>query len=114
LSQRPNDAVPLKRRLPNAVTLTLTLLIVGAIVLGAAIRRGEVVPPTLDLELGIVRIVAYTTHYPECPPYTQCPPQSVAPPQAFYVVWSIYEPATAEQAYGRTARRVLVMGLNPR
>jgi hypothetical protein len=103
-----------QRRLPITVTLSLTLLIVGAIGLGAAIRRGEVVPPTLDLELGIARIVGYTTHYPECPPYTQCPPQLIAPPQAFYVVWSIYEPATAEQAYGRTAGRVLVMALNPR
>ena len=99
-------AVPLNRRLPIAFTLSLTLLIVGTIGLGAAIRRGEVMPPALDLELGIARIVAYTTHYP------WCPPKSVAP-QAFYVVWSIYEPATAEQPYGRTARHMLVMALNP-
>ena len=57
-------AVPLNRRLPIAFTLSLTLLIVGAIGLRAAIRRGEVMPPTLDLELGMARIVAYTTHYP--------------------------------------------------
>ena len=97
-----------------AVTIIVALLVAGMFRLGAAIRRGEVVPPTVDLELGIVRIVAYTTHDPECPAYTDCGPESVAPPQAFYVVWSIYEPATAEQPYGRTARRVLAMPLNLR
>ena len=107
-------AVPLKRRLPIAITLRLMLLIVGTIGLGGAIRRGGVALTTMDLELGIVRIVAHTTHYPDCPPYTQCPPQSVAPPQVFYVVWSIYEPATAEQPYGRTARRLLIIPLNRR
>jgi len=106
--------VPLKQHLPIAVTLSLMLLIVEVIGLRVAIRRGQIVSPTIDLELGIVRIVGYTTHYPDCPPYKQCPPQSVAPPQAFYVVWSIYELAPAEQPYGRTARQVLVMPLNPR
>jgi hypothetical protein len=54
-------AVPLKQRLPIAVTLSLMLLIVEVIGLGVAIRRGQIVPPTIDLELGIVRIVGYTT-----------------------------------------------------
>jgi hypothetical protein len=97
-----------------AGALSLMLLIGGVIGLGVAIRRDQIVPPTFDLELGIVRIVGYTTHYPDCPPYRQCPPQSVAPPQAFYVVWSIYKLAPAEQPYGRTTRQVLVMPLNLR
>ena len=107
-------AVRFEQRLAIAVTLSLMLLIVGVIGLGAAIRYGEVVLPTLDLDLGIVRIVAYTTRYPDCPPYIQCPPQSVAPPQTYFVVWSIYELAPAEQPYGRTTRQVLVMPLIPR
>jgi len=106
-------AVLLKQRLPIAITMSLMLLVVGVLGLGVAIRRGQIVPPTLYVELGIVRIVGYTTHYPDCSPYSQCPPQSVAPPQAFYVVWSIYELAPAEQPYGGIARRVLVMPLNP-
>jgi hypothetical protein len=107
-------AVSLNQSLRVAVTTSLMLLIAVVIGLGAAIRRGQIVPPTLDVELGIVRIVGHTTHYRDCPPYRQCPPQSVAPPQAFYVVWIIYKLAPAEQPYGKTARQVLVMPLNPR
>lgn len=107
-------AVSLKQSLLVAVTMSLMLLIVVVIGLGTAIRHGQIVPPTLDVELGIVRIVGHTTHYPDCLPYRQCPPQSVAPPQAFYVVWSIYKLASSEQPYGKTARQVLVMPLNPR
>jgi hypothetical protein len=107
-------ATPHKQCLHFAVMLSVTLVIVGMLRLGAAIRRGEIVPPTLGLQLGIVRIVMHATHYPECPPYTHCELESAAPPKTFYVVWSIYEPPTVEQPYGRTARRVLVVPLNPR
>ena len=107
-------AISLKQSLPVAITMSLMLLIVVVIGLGAAIRRGQIVPPTLNVELGVVRIVGHTTHYRDCPPYRQCPPQSVAPPQAFYVVWIIYKLAPEEQPHGKTARQVLVVPLNPR
>src|SRR5215475_221225 len=107
-------AVPLKQHLSITITMSLMRLVVGMIGLGVAIRRGQIVPPTLDGELSIVRIVGYRTRYPDCPPHTLCPLQSVAPPEEYYVIWSIYELATADQPYGRTARRLLVMPLNPR
>jgi hypothetical protein len=97
-----------------SITFSLILLIVGALGLGEAMRPSAVVLPTVDLPLGIVRIVGYPTHHPECPPSTLCGLEAGAPPQTFYVVWSIYEPPTPEQPYGRSARRVLVLPLNPR
>jgi hypothetical protein len=96
-----------------AVALTLSLMVVGAGIfeLGLAIRQGYGEPPALDPQHALIRIAAYRTHYPECPPFTQCPPQSVAPPQEHYVVWMIQERATANPRYGRTATRLLVVPL---
>jgi hypothetical protein len=101
-------AVRLGRCLTVVVTLSLTLLIASMIGLGAAIRYGVVAPPTLDIRLSLIRIAAYSTHYPECSPSMQCPPQSVAPPEEYYVVWLIHEPTTAEQPNNRIVRRMLV------
>src|SRR5262245_43039017 len=83
------------------------LLAAGVFGLGLAIQYGVVAPPTLDLRHSGIGIAAYCTNYVYCPLYTQCPPQSVAPPEEVYVVWSIYEPPTADQVYGRTAHRCL-------
>ena len=104
-------ATRLCQSLAVAVTISLLLLGTGTFELGVAAQHGTVALPTLDLWHALIRISAYRTHYPECPPYTQCPPQSVAPPEEYYVVWSICEPATADQPYGRSARRVLVVPL---
>lgn len=101
----------LGQSLVAGITICLMLLIAGAFGLELAIRHGLVDPPTLDLQYTAICITAYSTHYPECPPYTLCPPQSVAPEQEYYVVWRIYELATADQPYGRTARRLLVLPL---
>ena len=94
-----------------AVTLSLVLLIAGVFGLGVAIGQSIVAPPTFDSRHILIRIAAYRTQYPECPPYTQCPPQSVAPPEEYYVVWILHERATADQLYGRTATRLLVAPL---
>jgi hypothetical protein len=75
------------------VAVTLSLMLAGACVfgLGLGIRHGVLVAPTLNLRHHLIRVTAYRTHYPECPPYTQCPPQSVAPPEEYYVVWLVHE-----------------------
>jgi hypothetical protein len=103
------DSRPLCKSLTIAVTLSLMLLISGLFQLGVAIEQSIVAPPRLELRYILIRIAAYRTHYPDCPPYTQCPPQSVAPPEEHYVVWIIHEWATADQPYGRTATRLLVV-----
>jgi hypothetical protein len=72
----------LGQRLISAVVMSLMLLIMSSIGLGAAIRNGVVLTPTGELRHGMIHIVAYSTPYPDCPPTTQCPPQSVAPPKA--------------------------------
>jgi hypothetical protein len=87
------------------------LLGTGLLGLGLAIQHDIIVPPALDLRHAFIHIVAYRTHYPECLPSTLCPPQSVAPPEEYYAVWLIDERATAEQPYGRTSTRLLVVPL---
>ena len=106
-------AMRLEFSLAVVVILSLTLLIAGLIGLGMAVRKGMVVPPTLDLQYTLIRIAAYRTDYPDCPPTTLCPPQSVAPPAAFYVVWSINEVVSDEQPYRyrSIASRLLVVPL---
>ena len=104
-------SIRLGQVLAVATMLSLILLIAGLFGLGVAIRHGVVVPPILEVRHTAIHLAAYSTHYPECPPYTQCPPESVAPPHAFYVVWSIAEPPIADQPYDRTTRRLLAVPL---
>src|SRR5262249_10981347 len=99
------------RTLAVAVPLSLMLLMVGVVGLGLALRNGDFVPPVLDVRITHIRIAAYRTHYPECPPHTLCPLETIAPSEAYYVVWSVYELATAAQPNGRTAHRLLVVRL---
>jgi hypothetical protein len=97
----------LGQSLTVTVVLTMMLLITSSIGLGAAIWNGFVLPPTGELRYGAIHILAYTTHYLDCPPMTQCAPESVAPAQAYFVVWSIHERSTIHPPCGRTARRLL-------
>ena len=96
-----------------AVAFSLTLLMVGMIGLEVAIRQGVVEPPNVDWQLGRVRITAYRTSTPECPPYF-CLSKSVESAQASYVVWCINELTSEDQSYRRyrnIARRILVVPL---
>ena len=100
-------------RIFGSVVVALALLLVMApVALAMAVQQRIVAPPRSDLWLGGVEIVAYSTHYPECPPRMPCPPDSVAPPQAYYVLWIIDETATVAQPYGWTARRLLNVSLS--
>jgi len=94
-----------------ALTTSLVLLIVGVVLLALAIRPGVLVPPPLDMRYNTIRVVAYSTHYPECLPFTQCPPQSVGPPQEYYVIWIINELVKTAQPYGRNGDRILAVPL---
>lgn len=80
------------RRLEQSLAIgftTILALLVGVFRFGVAIRQGAVVPPSWEVQLYTIHILAYRTDYPDCPPTTLCPPQSVASLPAFYVVWSI-------------------------
>src|SRR5262245_15244866 len=107
------------RRLPwgqcltVAVAFSLTLLMVGMIGLEVAIRQGVVEPPNVAWQLGGVRITAYRTSTPECPP-DFCTEKSVAPPEEYYVLWVIDELLSDNQPYRRyrsIASRLLVVPL---
>ena len=76
-----------------AAVLSL-LLLAGLFGIGMAIQQRTIAPPPLDVQLGGVQLVAYTTHIPDCDPWnvTPCAPAPdlmLSPPQAqlFYVIW---------------------------
>jgi hypothetical protein len=96
-----------------AITLGLALLLGTMFGLAMAIPPGGVELPSVDWQLGRVRITAYRTSTPECPPYF-CTPQSVGTTQASYVLWCVNELVSDDQPYRRyrsLARRILVVPL---
>src|SRR5262245_54675937 len=96
-----------------ALVLGLAFLIAGVVGVGMAMERGVIEPPKVDWQLGTVRITAYRTSTPECPPYL-CIVKSVEPPQAYYVVWRINELVSEDQPHRRyrsIASRLLVVPL---
>jgi hypothetical protein len=93
------------------ITWIVIGLIVGVIAVGGALCSHMIELPPVALRFGPVSLVGYRTHTPECPPRAACAPPAVADPQSFYVVWSIYEPATAAQPYGKTATRMVIIPL---
>jgi hypothetical protein len=105
MNKRGIPTLYLGRCLAAAIVLSLALLLGGTIGLGMLIRYGAIGPPTLEAHINGFQIVAFITHVPECAPYTLCPGSD----RRYYVVWSIYEPPTAAQPYGRTARRLLIV-----
>jgi hypothetical protein len=90
------------------IALGLALLSGAVFGLGMAIERGVVEPPELDWQLGIVRITAYRTSTPECPPYI-CRPKSSEPPRTYYVVWLINQLVSDDQPYRRMTKRVFIV-----
>jgi hypothetical protein len=99
--------------LAAAITLGPALLLGAVFGLAMAIPHGGVEPPNVDWQFGRVRITAYRTSTPECPPYF-CPSKSDGPTQASYVVWRITELVSDDQSYRRyrsMARRMLVVPL---
>ncbi|HJZ50232.1 MAG TPA: hypothetical protein VKE41_23840, partial [Roseiflexaceae bacterium] len=64
----------------SAVAALALLLVIAPVAFAMAVQQRVVALPGSDLRLGVVEIVAYSTHYPECPPRMPCPPDSVAPP----------------------------------
>jgi hypothetical protein len=101
-------AIRLRPSLVATIALSLALLIGAVFGLGMAIERGIVEPPELDWQLGIVRITAYRTTTPECPPHI-CRPTSHETPQAHYVVWLTNELVPEDQPYRRMTRYVFVV-----
>jgi hypothetical protein len=87
-----------------AVVLSLTLLLVGVLALGA-IRLGAVVPPDLDVSLGGLHIVASITDPQACRIALPCP----GPYRDYYVVWVFYN--TAPDDVGENGGRILVVPL---
>jgi hypothetical protein len=72
------QAIQRVHKLPVLV-VSIALLGIGALAIGMCVQPGAITPPNVNLRLGVLQIVAYTTHYPECPPHTICPLEAVRP-----------------------------------
>ena len=101
-------ALHLGQRFAIVVTLSLTLLIVGAVGLGLAIRHGTVAPPDLNVALSGLHIVAFTTGRIECQHYLPC----LETTEDYYVVWVFG--LTAPDNVHKTWCRILTMPLQRR
>jgi len=101
-------ALRLGERLAVAITLSLTLLIVGVVGLGVGIQHGAVMLPNLDVSLSGLHIVAYTTDPVECRPYLPCQGSS----RDYYVVWVFRQ--TVPENVRENGFRILTMPLQHR
>jgi hypothetical protein len=95
----------LRQSLTVAVTLSLVLLIVGVIALGVAIQQRTIIPPELDVSLGGLRFVAYSTKPRDCWPAYLCS----GTPQEYRVAWVFHEPNSVHETW----HKILTMPLQP-
>jgi hypothetical protein len=100
--------------LASALGAGMVLLVTATVVFGLAIQRNVIAPPELDVRLGRVRLVAYTTHTPNCVRFlTSCPLELIArPTQDYYVFWVLTrtgQPAPPDERV--TGRRILNLPL---
>jgi hypothetical protein len=67
----------------------MVILVIVPLALGIAVQQRAIAPPQLDVRLGGLHLIAYTTHAPDCDGYvTPCQAELVAPAgQEFYVIW---------------------------
>jgi hypothetical protein len=93
------------------------LVLMSCVLTGVGIQRREVPPPNLDLALGGLRILAYTTKRPGCPPYGGRPPpisipcstDSLFPSEEAYTVWMLARTRQRLGAPRTTFRRLLLL-----
>jgi hypothetical protein len=83
---------------------------------GAMIQRRAVAPPDIDLVLGSIRLVAYVTMRPNCPPYggrepsvsAPCSTESLFVSEEAYTVWLLIPGRSSSSRLPHTTFRRLV------
>ena len=75
--------------LAASLVAAMVICVVVPLLLGIAIEQSAIAPPQLDVRLGGLHLIGYTTHAPDCDGYvTPCQAELVAPAgQEFYVIW---------------------------
>ncbi len=72
-----------------AIILTLCItLVLSCGLVGAGARRGLIVPPDVDLDLGAIRLIGDVTIMPICPQFTACLMGEPARVNRVYTVWA--------------------------
>ena len=75
--------------LAASLVAAMVICVVVPLLLGIAIEQRALAPPQLDVRLGGLHLIGYTTRAPDCDGYvTPCQAELVAPAgQEFYVIW---------------------------
>jgi hypothetical protein len=103
-----------------AALFALSLLAVGVLGVGLGVRYGVVLGPNLNIDLGLVRLVASTNPAPDCNPADPvCAAQRLradSPAPRFYSVWvvtkqKVVTPSGGPEQYGGV--RVLAVQSGP-
>jgi hypothetical protein len=103
------------RRIPVIITPILTLLVALLLVCGAggvAVKQGFIEPPTINLTIDGVGLVAKITDVPSCPVwFISCGRVThLANNELTYAVWVVWEPARSPRE-SPGARRLFAMRL---
>ena len=94
-----------------------TLLLMSCVLARSVIQRRAVSPPEINLALGSVRLVAYVTNRPNCPPYggrkppvaAICASDSIFSPAQAYTIWLLLPGGTSPSGISRITFRRLVL-----
>jgi hypothetical protein len=93
------------------------LILSSCFLIAAVIQRRAVAPPDINLALGNVRLIAYVTKRPNCPPYggrkppvaLPCSSDSLFASEEAYTIWLVIPGRSSPSNLPRTIFRRLVL-----
>jgi hypothetical protein len=99
------------------VAVLCTLLLMACVLASSAIQNRVVPPPEVNLALGSVRLVAYVTNRPNCPPYggrkppvaAICASDSIFSSAEAYTIWLLVPGGKSPSGISRITFRRLVL-----
>lgn len=110
-------AIRLGHALAAALAGSVLLLLVSGFGIGMAIQQRILAPRTLDVHLGAVEVVAYTSRRADCEPWyiTPCQPEVIAAGEpGFYVIWLVTRTNPLDAAaMWPMATRLVTLPLDP-
>jgi hypothetical protein len=110
--------IPRRWKLGFALSGVLcVLLVMSCFLTSVVIQRRVVAPPEINLAVGSVRLIAYPTNRPNCPPYGGLKPSSAIPcsteslfsAEEAYTVWVVISSRISRAVTPRTTFRRLVL-----
>jgi hypothetical protein len=104
-------------KLGCALAIVLCMLLMSCVMARSVIQRRAVTPPEINLALGSVRLFAYVTNRPNCPPYgghkppvaAICGSDSIFSSAQAYTIWLSLPGGTSPSGIPRITFRRLVL-----